>query len=155
DLSKTALPLIERVVKNLSTQQGEEPVGSLALALARFHFGKKNVAEARKQIHEYLRILDQQNVRYGSGLARRRQQLQLGALEFAKAGQLADALDLFGQAADLSNLAQSRGGEVTLSALIATLGRLLPALPAAERYETLKAWTLPAATRKAVRLVGS
>jgi hypothetical protein len=153
-LSKVALAIVERAVKNLSTQQGEEPVGSLALALARFHFGKKNVAEARKQVHEYLRIVEQMNVRYGGdyGLYRRKQQLQSGALEFAKAGQLADALDLFGQAVDIPRY---RWGEVSTGSLVASISRQLAALPAKGRYETLKAWTLPAATRKAVRLVGS
>src|SRR5262249_3800147 len=151
-----ALPVVERAAKNMSAQQNEEPVGSLLLALARFQYDKGNAEEGKKHVLEYLRVVEHMNVRYSGdyGLYRRKQQLQTAAQVMVKAGQLADALELLGQALDIPTMRYNYGETAPVS-LAALVGRQLAERPVAERYELLRAWMMPAANRKSVRIFGT
>jgi hypothetical protein len=155
ELAKAALPVVERAVKNLSGgNPNEEPLGSLLITLARFQFKQGNAAEGRKQLREYMQAGERINVRYGGdyGLYRRKEQLARVAGEFARAGELADALDMLGQ---FSDAPRYRYGEPSVSGAIAAVIRQLAMKPAAEQYPLLKTWTMPAANRKSVRLLAA
>ncbi len=154
DTSAAALPVIELAVKNLSGQNQEEPTGMLRLALARFHFEKKNTDAGKKQLQEFLKDAERFYVNYGGDytLYRRKEQLGRVAAEYARAGHTQETLELLGQWADAPRY---RGGEPPISHVVNAVSRQLAARPAAERYETLKTFALPAANRKSVRLLAA
>jgi tetratricopeptide (TPR) repeat protein len=153
DLAKAAIPVLERAAKNLSIN-GADSAGNLLLALARFHFDHEHVAEARKELAEYQGMLLRTMLRYG-GDQYRIQQMQNVAVEYVRAGLLGDALDLFGQYVDSAPLLRNMGVPNSLGVLAASFGRQLALKPAEERYRLMKVWTMPAANRKSVRLLGS
>ncbi len=154
ETSPAALPVIEMAVKNLSGQNLEEPTGSIRLVLARFHFEKKNDAAARQQLQEFLKDAERFYANYGGdySLYRRKEQLGRVATEYARAGHTADTLELLGQWADAPRY---RGGEPPIGHVVAAVSRQLAVRPAAERYDLLKAFALPTANRKSVRLLAA
>lgn len=154
ELSKPALNVIDIAVKNLSTTPNPEPVGSLRLALARFHFKRNDLAAGKLKLQEYLKGLENQAVRYGGdyGSYQRKVQYERVAREYAHVGQVADVLEMLGQFADAPRYS---GGDPSVGITLAILHRLIADRPAPERYELLRTWTMPTATRKVVRHLAS
>jgi tetratricopeptide (TPR) repeat protein len=162
ELRPTAMALLERAVdhftQNATQGRGgaqEEPLRSFRFALARLHFQNKNVEGGKKQLEEYLNYLTPAYARYGGnyGQYRRRVELMKIAAEYARAGLRTESLECLGRYADLpiiNNYGQegpSRAGTTILSGLAT--------IPSAERYELLKAWSLPTAERKSIRVIGN
>ncbi|MDR3638922.1 MAG: DUF1583 domain-containing protein [Isosphaeraceae bacterium] len=149
-----ALPVIERAVANLSGRSGTEPLAGLQLALAQAHYDAGQANAGRKNVQEYQAVLMRTMPNYGGdyGLYVRKQNLQKAAAEFARFGQWADALDVLGQFVDAPAY---RGGDPTIGNVLTMLARELSKAPAAERYERLKAWTMPAPNRQSIRLLAS
>jgi tetratricopeptide (TPR) repeat protein len=155
-----SVSLLERAVEhfNQNSQQGrsgaqEEPMRTLRFTLARIHLQHGRVAESKKHLDSYLNFMlplyRRSGVDYGQH--RRRQELLKLSAEFARAGFIDEALECLGQHADLPltrNYAYEgpgRAGALIFSALAE--------LPAADRYQALKKWTLPTADRQSIRLV--
>ncbi len=162
ELPPAAMVLLERAVDHLTQngQQGrgnvqEEPIRSFRFALARLQFQNKNVEGGKKHLEEYLNYLTPLYARYGGnyGQYRRRIEMMKIAAEYARAGLRTDSLECLGRYADLpiiNNYGQegpSRAGTTILSGLAT--------IPSAERYELLKAWSLPTAERKSIRVIGN
>ena len=162
ELLPATMVMLERAVDHFAqnVQQGrgniqEEPMRSFRFALARLHFQNKDVDAGKKHLEEYLNFLTPVYARYGGdyGQYRRRIEMMKIAAEYARAGQRVDALDCLGRYADLpvnrnyGSEGPSRAGATILSGLAS--------LPAAERYELLKTWTLPTDERKSIRVIGN
>ena len=161
DASLSALPLLERAVghfaQNATQANGnmqEEPMRSFRFALARIQFENKNPEAGKKHLEEYLTFLTPIYARYGGdyGQYRRRIEMMKVAAEYARGGLRTDALDYLGRYADLPEI-RNYGQESSSRATVTILAGLA-SLPAAERYQLLKSWTLPTADRKSVRIVG-
>ncbi len=105
-------------------------------------------------MQNYQNVLMRSMGNYGGdyGLYVRKQNLQKVAAEYARAGQWSDALDVLGQLVDAPAY---RGGDPPLGNVLTRLARQFATLPARERYDRLKAWTMPAANRKSVRLLAT
>jgi hypothetical protein len=150
--ARYALPVVEQATEALARQATDEGlVSSLAVILARQHFAGGQAKQGRKWLLNSLRSGERSNLASNGGdvLLARKTQLYATAAEFAHAGQLADALDLLGQFADAALPSQ---GDPPPGNLAPWLGQALATRPAPERYALLKAWTLPTAQRKSVRL---
>lgn len=159
ELAPKALGIVETAAKNLAASarqsSNDEPAASLLLLAGRHHLRGGDAEAGRKLLLEYLAVCQQMNVRYSGdyGVFRRKQQLMKAATEFAATRQLDDALDMLGQFVDTS--ASPNYGQLEEDTAAAALFRQLAALPAAERYEKLKQWSLPAKDRKSVRLLAT
>lgn len=160
ELPPAAVTLLERAVDhfNQNSQQGrnasqEEPMRTFRFQLARFHFQNGNAAAGKKHLEDYLSFLVPLYRRYGGdyGQHRRRQELIKIAAEYARAGIQIDALDCLGQYADLP--VSRNYGQDGLGRAGAMMLTGFAQIPIAERYQLLKAWSLPTADRKSVRVV--
>jgi tetratricopeptide (TPR) repeat protein len=157
DLPETAEParaVLELAVKNLAAKTETEPLADLHLVLAHADFKANQADEGRKQMQNYQNVLMRNIGNYGGdyGLYVRKQNLQKVAAEYARAGQWSDALDVVGQFVDAPAY---RGGDPPLGNVLTRLARQFATLPARERYDRLKTWTMPAANRKSVRLLAT
>ncbi|HVC99333.1 MAG TPA: DUF1583 domain-containing protein, partial [Pirellulales bacterium] len=154
--SSTALSLLESAAKGLAKQAeanpGDQRYGQLLLALARVRFKRGGADAGRKHLQEFLVSHERTNARYSGdyGVYLRKQQLQQVAMEFAKAGLLDDTLEALGRFADTP---RTRTSDPPAGATHFLLAGLLGALQADERYERLKAWTMPSEERRLVRMV--
>ena len=153
ETAEAAARVIESALPRFGTN-ADEPTGGLLLRLARHEYESGKPAAGKKYVLEYLNKSQQSTVRYSGDYSvfRRRLVMAKVAAEFARAGQLDDALDQLGQYADApanTNYGQIADGR---SAVLQT-ARLLAALPAEERYRKLRAWTMPTTDRKSVRWI--
>ena len=125
---------------------------NLNLFLARRMLERGDTEGGRKRLNSYIEAAERGTVRYGGDypLYLRKQTLANVAGEYARAGLLADTLTTLGQFADTPAYS---GGDPNPGEAVSRLGRLLAAKPARERYETLRAWTLPTGARRLVRLL--
>ncbi|HQU42837.1 MAG TPA: hypothetical protein PK867_08490, partial [Pirellulales bacterium] len=159
ELAPKAVGIVETAAKNLSAQpnqqSNDEPAASLLLLLARHQLRHGAVEAGRKSLFDYLAVCQQMNVRYSGdyGIYRRKQQLAKVAIELATAGQFDEALDMLGQYADTE--IGSNYGQIDVGPAVVALVRQLASAPAAERYDKLKQWSLPAKDRKSVRLLAA
>ena len=147
-----AAGVLESSISRIATTDQEEPIGSLLVRLARYELASGRPADGRKHLQEFTSRMQQSSARYGGdyGLYRRRFHISRVAGEFARAGQLDDALDQVGQYADAPISSDYGDGSSIGTALAQTL-RMVAPLPAEERYRRLKTWSLPTADRKSVR----
>ncbi|MGH7200770.1 MAG: DUF1583 domain-containing protein, partial [Planctomycetaceae bacterium] len=150
-----ALPLLRQATDNLARgdTSDEEPLSTLVLLLARHEFRHGDAEHGRRALDQYLVVQQQQNVRYSgdSGLYRRKGQLKTVAFELIKAGQLDAALERLGEYGDIDVPQYARNE--SLSHVAAALHRELMQLPAEQRYEVLRTWTLPTEHRRTVRIL--
>ena len=158
---KAATAVIEQATTTYIAAGNEDAAGKLQVALARRCFASGRVEEGRKIVRSYLETLDrataagQSSYRYYGGIFRtRRENLQVVALESARGGQWDDAMDFLGQTADLppTSLRTNPGAPPVALILVA---RHLATLPVRERYDKLRAWTMPNDTRATVRLLAT
>jgi tetratricopeptide (TPR) repeat protein len=148
--ARAAAGVLERVTKAYESTQTEEPYGTLVLMLARFELTHDNLPEARKKFETYLARSDRNASRYSGdyGIYQRKAAILTVASEYLKAGHWPDVLTLLGQFADAPAYSS---GDPSVSTALAAVSERLATHPAAERYETWLAWTLPSASRKSVR----
>ena len=152
ETADAAALVLESSIARMGTTDQDEPIGSLLIRLARHELAAGRQAEGRKRLQDFSSRMQQSTVRYAGdyGLYRRRIHLARIAGEFARAGQLDDALDLIGQYADTPVSADYGDGSNLGQALAQSL-RLVAELPVDERYRRLKAWSFPTADRKSIR----
>jgi hypothetical protein len=149
-----AIAVIQSALTTLSGSNRAEPAESLYFALARHQFQSGRTQEGNSLLRDAMALgervaaMGQKDTTF-----QRRQVYRKIASEFARAGQWSEALEVLGQYADVP-APPYYNNEQGVSA-IAAVTRLLAALPAQERYATLKTWTLPTATRKSVRVVAA
>ncbi|HVX15288.1 MAG TPA: DUF1583 domain-containing protein [Pirellulales bacterium] len=159
ELAAKAVGIVETAAKNLSVQASQrstdEPAASLLLLLARHQLRHGAPAAGRQALFDYLSVCQQMNMRYVGdyGVYRRKQQLAKAATEFAISGQTDEALAMLGQYTDTQ--ISTNYADIGVQAALAPLLQQLAALPADERYEKLKAWSLPTKDRKSVRLLAA
>jgi tetratricopeptide (TPR) repeat protein len=153
-----ALPVLRACIAVYSTQTGQsgevggEPASGLMLMLARHHLRGGEIAEARKQLDDYVALGDRIYAQYGSSASYyRRQRLAQVIRELERYATLTDLLPILGQWADLIHPANYWYDQNPLR--IDPAAARLAALPAAERYTTLKAWTMPDKERRSIRLM--
>src|SRR5207249_4645549 len=115
--------------------------------------------EGKKMLAEYQRLLLVSAVRNGAGEGQNYEQFQNVAAEYVRAGLIDDALELFGKYVDALAVSRNEnsGGPPSFAAgpLGASFYRQFAGRPAPERYNALKAWTLPAENRKSIRLISA
>jgi hypothetical protein len=139
-------PFVEKAAENFAAGNNPGRAIDLRMTLADHHLGRKDVAAARAQFKAV------EGLNKGDGTATHAKL----AAAYLKAGWAADALRELGLQADRASAAgadpaaRANRAEPTLGEF-PRLVRLLLGMPAAERYEALKAWTLPTAGRKSVR----
>jgi tetratricopeptide (TPR) repeat protein len=149
-----ALPVVERAAEGLATLGHEQPAGNLLFALARDRFAHRDVPAGRKHIRDYLALIERVSAQQGDYSSfRRKVAFGQAAAEYVRAGRLDDALDMMGQFADTPT--SPRFGQPGVGNVVLPLLRMIAALPAPGRYETLKSWTMPEANRKSVRLLAT
>jgi len=147
-----ALPMVEAAAKAMTNPNGQSSLGPLLLAVARRKFKEMKPDDARLTLKTYVEKMQESSARYGGdySLYFRKQTLATVAAEFARAGQLADAWEILGQFADAPT-SRDYGADPEVGAVLGRSLRMVAALPAAERYALLRAWSLPTAARKSIR----
>ena len=161
ELLPSSMGLFERAVDHFTQNalQGrgnvqEEPMRTYRFKLARAHFANQNPEAGKKHLEEYLNFLIPMYARYGGdyGQFRRRTETMKVAAEYARAGLQNELLDCLGRYADVP-ISQNYGRE-SAGRATATILAGIASLPAAQRYELLKAWSLPTPERNSVRMIG-
>jgi len=148
-----ALAVLERVAQGLAAGPAAEPLAGIELAMAAAYFKAGDPAQGRRRLDDYLGLLDRPMPQYGGdyGLYVRKQNLARVAVEAARFGRADDALDFLGRFADAP--AYRGGGDPPAGIPLAAIARSLATRPARERFDRLKAWTLPAGNRGTVRML--
>ncbi len=155
-LTKQAEALLELAVKNLAIQNSAEPRNSLQRLLAHHWFARKEMDKGKKILEQALSASEsslgvgRSNVEYT--LSRRKGILADFTAEYVRVGQLDAALELMGRYCDIPAGRYGYEAERTIPAAI--LVSQLSALPPAERYQKLKNWVMPTASRTSVRQMG-
>jgi hypothetical protein len=149
-----AVRVLEQAAKNLAGDESGDLPQVLQLALARHELRSGRVDEGKRWLKAYQDAIERNIPQYGGDYVRyaRKEVLRRVAAEFVRAARCDDLLDALGQYADAPAY---KDGDPPPGAALAGLARLLSALPSRERYELLRAWTLPTAGRKSVRLLAS
>ena len=153
-LAKAALDVLDSCAKGLESTGQSEPVASLLLLLARRQFSAGDLSGGRKRLEAYLEATEKTTVRYAGdySLYLRKQNLERVAGEYARAGLWADALLTLGRFLDAPVYS---GGDPPVDGTLARVLRQLEKNPASERYQTLRAWTLPEKDRQSIRMLTS
>ncbi|HSQ58516.1 MAG TPA: hypothetical protein VLM40_22540, partial [Gemmata sp.] len=147
--AEVIVPFIEKAADNFLASNNTQRAVELRFKLAERHLDRKEVEAARAQF----KIVENMGKKVGQNNYDVHTPL---AGEYLKAGWVEDALRELGLQADAITAAsatpsaRARRSEPTL-ADFPRLVRLLLDLPAAKRYEALKAWSLPTAGRKSIR----
>ncbi len=149
---------VDRLHKSILTTRGsnqQEPVTSLTFRLAGLHFQQGKSAEGKKLLDSYLALQGPMWANYGGDYPAYQRKLAMlkVAGELARAGLKAESLDMFGRFADATTSRdyQVGGPGQEGAALLNGLAVLKPA----ERYDLLKAWSLPTKDRLSVRFIAA
>ena len=162
ELPPVAVALVEKAVdhfrKGIQTGQSRgqiEPSKSLTYKLAQYHFQNGNADAGKKLLEGWITLQGQLWSNYsGDYPAYQRKLALLGvAGEYARAGLKAESLDMLGRFADAvtSRDYQVGGPGKEGAAILSSLASLKPT----ERYDLLKAWSMPTKDRQSVRFVAS
>ena len=159
ETESAARTVLEVSATTFVSSGGEEASVKLQVALARHHFAARRAEEGRKRVQSTLEALERATAsgqsasrNYGGTFQSRRENLQVVAAEYARAGRWAEAMDALGQSAD-SPISPGRGVAEGPPLALVAVARHLATLPAIDRYETLRAWTMPGETRATIRLL--
>lgn len=153
--ANASLSLLDLCLKPLQTPTVIEPAASLVMVMARRQFELGDTDGGRKRLNEYTELNDRNGTRYAGDypLFLRKRVLQRVAAELARFGRWTEVLDTLGRFADIPSSTSQPDPPIAYE--LGLLIRHLDTQPAANRYETLKTWTLPAANRQAVRILAS
>ena len=156
-----AWPLLEVATTTFVSAGGEGASVKLQVALARRHFAARRAEAGRKRVQSTLEALERATAsgqsayrNYGTAFQTRRENLQIVAAEYARAGQWDEALEALGLSAD-APISPFRGSIEGPPLALVAVARHLATLPAIGRYETLRAWTMPGETRANIRLLAA
>ena len=162
DLAPAAEPLMSRVFKYLNEKSGgsrQDELGSLLIRMAQHQFKLGHPEEGKRLLNQFQASQEISNPSQGSSYHAyiRKRALCLTAHEFAKAGQLSDALEKLGQATDLPAFEQFQDAKDSATKLTAArqgvaVYELLTAAKPEERYRLLRAWTLTG-DQKTIRIM--
>ncbi len=156
EVSASATDVLDGCVPGLeaaSSAQGE-PLGTLLILMARRRFRLGDAPGGRKRLDAYLEVMEKATTRYSGDypLYLRKHQLQRVAGELARAGLWSDAM---AQLARYFDAPAYSGGDPPIDDVLVRLMQRMAALPARERYDAMRAWTMPTKDRRAVRLLTS
>ena len=154
EVASAAIDVLDAAVKGMESASQPDPLASLLLMLARRQFQLADTAGGRKRLDAYLEAMEKNTIRYGGDypLYLRKQQLERVAAELVRAGLWAEALEALGRFVDAPAYS---GGDPPIDDALVRLLRQLGTAPAKERYETLRAWTMPTKDRRVVRILTS
>ena len=154
ELVTAAIDVLETATKSMESSGQPEPLASLLLMLARRQFQLGDAAGGRKRLDSYVDAMEKNTIRYSGDypLYLRKQQLERVAAELVRAGLWADGLQALARFVDAPAYS---GGDPPIDESLVRLLRQLDTAPAKERYETLRAWTMPAKDRRVVRILTS
>ena len=149
---------VDRLHKSIMTTRGsnaQEPVTSLTFKLAGLHFQQDKHVEGKKLLDSYLALQGPMWSNYGGDYPAYQRKLAMlkVAGELARAGLKAESLDMFGRFADATTSRDYQVGGPGKEG--AALLNGLAALKPVERYDLLKAWSLPTKDRLSVRFIAS
>lgn len=153
---RAALEVMEIGAKGLvGGDPDESPAGPIMLTIARQFFAAGDPDAARKRLDAYVETLERDSgVNYGGDYAlyMRKNNLKSVAGEYARVGDWAGGLEQLGRFLDAPAYS---GGDPDSGGVLRRTLAALAAVPAAERYAALKAWTLPTETRRLVRILST
>ena len=153
-MASAAIEVLDAATKSMESATQPEPLASLLLILARRQFQLGDSAGGRKRLDAYLEAMEKNTIRYGGDYplyrpqaatrARGRRTRPRGALGrwIAGAGPVRRRAGLLGRRSP----DRRRPGPVVAATRHSS---------AKERYETLRAWTMPAKDRRVVRILTS
>ena len=152
DTADSAGRVLAAAITRVGSNAENEPAGSLLVRLARHELAGGRAKEGRDLFRDYLTRMERSAARYSGdyGSYLRREYVARVAHEYAKAGQIDDALDLLGQYADAPNTA-NYGDRSDVAATLSRTLRLLAGAPPEDRYRKLKGWTMPTENRRSIR----
>jgi tetratricopeptide (TPR) repeat protein len=154
--AELVLPMVDKAAHNYLTGGNTQPAADLRFRLAEYYLRKKDEAAARAQ----LKLVETSDKKVAQGGFNVHMTL---AQEYLKLGWTEDALREFGFHADNPNEQRNPDEEemtaglprpepaLQIPAQFQRLTALLLRMPAAKRYEVLKAWSLPTTGRKSIR----
>lgn len=157
ELGMVVQPLLLRALKQLTTgannRNNAERVGSLIFRMAQIEFKAGRQDSGRQLLNEQIKTRDAMYANYDGdyGNYMHKRTLQIVAGEFAKAGELPDALQKLGEAADMPKPEQNYGDVDDGS--MAVILKLLAARTPEDQYTILRDWTLPTEGRKTIRML--
>jgi tetratricopeptide (TPR) repeat protein len=154
DTGASALALLEVVLGGFAANDAAQSLQSLLTLAAHHELKHGDTAGARKRLDAYLDAVERSFANYGGDypVFQRKRALQNVASEFARAGAWSEALESLGRFVDAPAYS---GGDPPVDDALALLLRGLSARPARERYDILKAWTMPAPNRRVVRMLAA
>lgn len=152
---EAAADVVDQAIESMLGPSGNAQIGTeLALVMARRHFADGRADRAADLLQRFQSAREKPagmnlgaNTEQAAYLSKHAQALV--AAEYARAGRLDDALTRLGQLCDAPPISNEPDVREALSAVALMLRRL----PAAERYEKLKTWTLPVEGRKLARML--
>jgi tetratricopeptide (TPR) repeat protein len=152
-----ALAVLDACVKSHEATEPPESVKTLLLVMARRQLQAGDVAGGRKRLEQYLEAGDRSTVRYVGDypLYLRKLALRTIAAEYAQAGLGAELLQALGDFVDAPTSQENYGGAPPTGDLLGRLAGQLASRPARERYESLRAWTMPTPKRRMVRILSA
>jgi tetratricopeptide (TPR) repeat protein len=160
-LVASAAPLLEKIISTpapLGRSISFGPPGpfSPATTLVRHHLRTGGAAAVQAQIDRFLQSRQELYARFSGESSAYQQKLDLiwAANELARGGDLAKMLPALGRSLDVT-VTRDYYNPQTVNTNVALwhLARQARKLPAAERYAVLRDWTLPAESRRGVRVV--
>jgi len=154
EVAAAAMRALDASTKAFENAVQPEPLASILLLLARRQFKKGDAADGRNRLDAYLETMERNTTRYSGdySIYVRKQQYERVAAEFARAGLWTDALAALARFVDAPAYS---GGDPPVDQALVSLLRHLKTSPAKERFETLRAWTMPAKDRRIVRILTS
>jgi hypothetical protein len=148
---------ILRLLRSGAAAAEDPPITAARLkSAAHEHFKQAEPVKARKSLQDLLDLYRQLSAGDNSTRGRYRWSARLAEVARAhlRGGQLAEAMQVLGEAADL-NLPVRSGYDNGLASAAGGVNRQLALLSADERYELLYAWTMPTKSRRTVRELSS
>ncbi|MFO0953373.1 MAG: DUF1583 domain-containing protein [Isosphaeraceae bacterium] len=158
--SGVALDLLDVVTKGFSQPNVNvnlnlnTSASNLNLMLARQHLKRGNVEAGRKRLEAYAQSALDSTSRFGGDypIYLRKNVSVTVAGEYARAGLTDDALKTLGEYVDAPAYT---GGDPPTRNAVPLVAAQLARRPASERYEKLRAWTLPTGDRRLVRVLNA
>ena len=137
-----------------NTNGQTEPLASILTAVGRRQLERGDVEGGKTRFNDYLDAVARGFTNYIGDYPIYQRKLAMAriASEYARAGLWADSLEELGRLVDTP---AREFGEVSTGGSLGRVHARLKGEPAKDRYERLKAWTLPTESRRTVRILAS
>jgi tetratricopeptide (TPR) repeat protein len=159
ECADAAEAVMSRVLKRMTAPgQNTTLAGSLAVLMSHKAFAADKAEAAIDYLKQYQATVENAprpanvNANQDQSTVAVKQALARCAQEYVRAGRTEEALEALGKYADAPRTPNNLV-EPPIASSLQRLAVLLNRLPAAERYERLRDWTLPTAGRKLVRIL--